>query len=101
MYTGGAGRRLSHLWQLPLFAVALIVFLAATCLYVDGRPVIELNQKLSVARTLLKNDRPDAAAEFVSRLMEIPQALPPQREGNVHLLLAESLDAAQRQRKQS
>ena len=101
MYTGGAGRRLSHLWQLPLAVIALSAFLAATCLYVDGRPVIELNQKLSVARTLLRNDRPDAAAEFVTRLMAVPQALPPQREGNVHLLLAESLDAAQKQRKQS
>src|SRR5947207_13870124 len=101
MYTGGAGRRLSHLWQLPLLLLSLALFSATTGLYVDGRPTIALNQQLAVARQLLQNDRPDAAAEHVTRLMERAEKLPQQSEGKVHLLLAESLDAAQRQRKHS
>ncbi len=101
MYTGGAGRRASHLWQMPLLLLALALLLTTTGLYVDGRPVILLNQKLSVARELIHNDRPDAAAESVARLMSAGEPMPAQCEGKVHLLLAEALDAAQKQRKQS
>src|SRR5205809_3057704 len=100
MYTGGARRRLSHLWQLPLLLLSLFLFFATACLYVDARPTINLNQKLSVARALLHNDRPDAAADVVNRLMAAEE-LPAEAEGQVHLLLAEALDAAQKLRKQS
>ena len=102
MYTGGARRRLSHLWQLPLLLLSLALFAASAGLYFDTRPTISLNQKLAVARQLLHNDRPDAAAEYVSRLMATAdEPVPPAGEGRVHLLLAEALDAAQKQRRQS
>ena len=60
MYTGGARRRLSHLWQLPLLLLSLGLFSTTACLYVDARPGITLNQKLSVARQLMRDDRPDS-----------------------------------------
>jgi tetratricopeptide (TPR) repeat protein len=100
MHIGAPRRRLSHLWQLPLLVLSLVLFFTTACLYVDARPTINLNQKLSAARQLLHNDRPDAAADVVNRLMTAEQ-LPAEAEGQVHLLLAEALDAAQKLRKQS
>src|SRR5439155_16980898 len=80
--------------------LSLGLFTTTACLYVDARPGITHREKLSVARQLLHDDRPDAAAEYVNRLMAAEQ-FPPEAEGQVHLLFAESLDAAQKQRKQS
>ncbi|MEA2736554.1 MAG: hypothetical protein QOE14_3005, partial [Humisphaera sp.] len=100
MYSGDARRRLSHLWQLPLLFASIVLFVCAAILFVEGRPEITLNQKLAVARAYLRDDRPDAAAEAISRLMAA-EKFPREVEGQVHLALAEALDAAQRQRPQS
>src|SRR5687768_1868622 len=99
MYTGDAPRRLSHLWQLPLLFASIILFVCAAVLFVEGRPTITLNQKLAVARTLLRDDRPDAAAESITRLLAA-EKFPRDVEGQIHLALAEALDAAQKQRPQ-
>ena len=73
MNTSGASRRPAgqggHLWQLPLLLLSLIVSAAAAYLFLDARPVITLNQKLAPAREFLRNDRPDAAIESLSRLV--------------------------------
>src|SRR3954471_11797650 len=100
MYTRGARRRLSHLWQLPLLLLSLSLFAAATCLYVDGRPSITLKERLAAAHQLLASDRPDAAAEYINRLLAA-EPMPREFEAQAHLILAESFDAAQKQRKQS
>jgi hypothetical protein len=99
MYTGGARRRLSHLWQLPLLFASILLFVCAAVLFVEGRPKITLNQKLAVARTYLRDDRPDAAAESITRLLSA-EKFPRDVEGQIHLALAEALDAAQKQRQQ-
>jgi tetratricopeptide (TPR) repeat protein len=100
MYSGGARRRLAHLWQLPLLLFALILFVCASWLFVNARPKITLNQKLSPAREMLRNDRPDAAVESISRLLAA-ERFEPASEGQIHLLLAEAVDASQKQRRQS
>jgi TolA-binding protein len=100
MFARGARRRFrfSHLWQLPLLLLSLIVFLCAACLYVDARPVITLTQKLSTARELLHCDRPDAAIESINRLVA-SERFDPQAQAQIHLLLAEAMDASQKQRR--
>ena len=99
MYTGDARRRLSHLWQLPLLFASIVLFVCAAVLFVEGRPKITLNQKLSQARAYLRDDRPDAAAESIARLLAA-EKFPREVEGQIHLALAEALDAAQKQRPQ-
>src|SRR5580765_2644909 len=84
-------RRLSHLWQLPLLLLSLVVFCCAACLYVDARPVITLTQKLSTAREMMQCDRPDAAIESINRLIA-SERFDPQAQAQIHLLLAEAMD---------
>src|SRR5688572_6022090 len=100
MYTGDARRRLSHLWQLPLLFISVVLFVAAAVIFVEARPEITLNQKLAAARAYLRDDRADAAVESISRLMSA-EKFPREIEGQVHLALAEALDASQKQRQQS
>ena len=99
MYTGDASRRLSHLWQLPLLFASIVLFVCAAVLFVEGRPKITLNQKLALARAYLRDDRPDAAAESITRLLTA-EKFPRDVEGQIHLALAEALDAGQKQRQQ-
>src|SRR5688572_16671294 len=99
MYTGDARRRLSHLWQLPLLFASICLFVGAAVLFVEGRPKITLNQKLAAARGYLRDDRPDAAVESITRLLSA-EKFPRDVEGQIHLALAEALDAAQKQRQQ-
>ena len=100
MYIGDARRRLSHLWQLPLLFASIVLFVCAAVLFVEGRPTITINQKLAVARAYLREDRPDAAVESITRLMAA-EKFPREVEGQLHLAFAEALDAAQNQRQQS
>jgi tetratricopeptide (TPR) repeat protein len=99
MYTGDAPRRLAHLWQLPLLFCAVVLFVCAAVLFVEGRPEITLNQKLAPARAFLRDDRPDAAVESISRLLG-SEKFPLEIEGQIHLALAEALDASQQQKQQ-
>jgi TolA-binding protein len=99
MYIGAPRRRLSHLWQLPLFMVSASLFAVAAYLFVNARPGLSLNQKLAVARGLLSSDRADAAVEAVSRLMASERFAPVQ-DAQVHLFLAECLEAQQNQQPQ-
>jgi tetratricopeptide (TPR) repeat protein len=92
---GGAGRR--SLWQLPLMLLAIGVFACAAWLFLDAKPTLTLNQKLAPAREFLRNDRPDAALESLSRLVA-SEKLPREGEAQVHLLVGEALDAQQKQR---
>lgn len=99
---GGASRRLTHLrlahvWQLPLMLLSLALYAGAAWLFLDARPAITLNQKLAPAREYLRNDRPDAALESLSRLAAA-EKLPREGEAQVHLLMGEALEAQQKQR---
>src|SRR5687768_13819218 len=97
MITAGAeARRLSQLWQLPLLMLSLGLSGVAGYLFVDARPVLTLNHKLASVRQFLADERPDAAMQSLTRLVAA-ERLPREHEAQVHLLLAESIDAAQKQ----
>src|SRR5204862_7544886 len=55
---------------------------------------------LEPAREMLRNERPDAAIERMTRLLAA-QKLPREAEGQVHLLLAEAIEGTQRQRRET
>src|SRR5688572_26583421 len=99
MTTRDASRRFSHLWQVPLLLVSLCVSACAACLFIEARPVITLNQKLAPARELIARERPDAAIESLHRLVA-SQQIPREGQAQIHLLLAEAIDASQRQRRE-
>ena len=89
-------RRLTDLWHLPLLMVSLALSLCTAYLFVDAQPALAFNQKIASVRQLLDNERPEAAAQSLTRLVA-SERLPREHEAAVHLLLAESIDAAQKQ----
>ncbi len=91
-------RRFSQLWQLPLFILSLALFIYAGYLFVNPSPGATLDQKIAVAREYLKQNRPDAALQQLSRTLETEKP-EPAREGEIHLLIAQALEAAQKQLK--
>src|SRR4051794_32871811 len=62
-------RQLNQLWQLPLLLVSLAFLTYAVWLFVTAKPGLTLASKVSQARTLLRNGRPEAAAEQVNLLL--------------------------------
>lgn len=90
--------RASQLWQLPLLLVSLGLFGYAAYLFIDPKPGLTIEQKIDVARVLLDQDRPEAAMEYLNKLL-VSEKLEPANEGQIHILLARSLADAQHQRK--
>ncbi|MGD0463225.1 MAG: tetratricopeptide repeat protein [Tepidisphaeraceae bacterium] len=93
-----SSQRLSQLWQLPLFILSIGLFVYAGYLFINPGPGATIDQKIAVARNYLQQDRPDAALQQLSRILETetPQ---PASEGQIHLLIAQALEAAQKQKK--
>jgi tetratricopeptide (TPR) repeat protein len=89
--------QLSQLWQLPLLILSIGLFAYAAYLFIHPSPGMSLDDRIDIARTLLKNERPDAAIDHLNRLLQTEKLDRP-HQARVHLLLAESLDAAQRQK---
>ena len=90
--------RISQLWQLPLFLVSVGLFVYAGYLFINPGPGATVDQKIAVAREYLKQDRPDAAWQQLTRLLE-SEKLDREKEAPVHLMLAEALAAVQLQQK--
>ncbi len=95
---GSRNHSLAQLWQLPLLLLSLGLFGYAAYLFIDPQPGLTIGQKLDVARVYLRNERPEASLEQLNRLLTT-EKLPRENEAAVHLLLAESLEAAQRQKR--
>jgi tetratricopeptide (TPR) repeat protein len=93
-----APRPLAQLWQLPLLIVSLGLFGVAAWLLIDRRPALSIDQKIAIAESFLKVDRPDAGIEHLNRLLRT-EKLGKENEARVHLLLAQALEMAQRQRR--
>ena len=91
-------RRISQLWQLPLFIVSVALFVYAGYLFINPGPGATIDQKIAVAEEYLRQDRPDAAWQQLARLMET-QKLPKEKEAAVHMLLGKALQHAQQQQK--
>jgi tetratricopeptide (TPR) repeat protein len=91
-------RRFSQLWQLPLFIVSLALFVYAGILFLNPGPGATIDQKIAVAKDYLRQNRPDAALQQLSRILESEKP-EPAKEGQIHLLIAEALEAGQKQLK--
>jgi tetratricopeptide (TPR) repeat protein len=93
-----SSQRFSQLWQLPLFILSIALFVYAGYLFINPGPGATIDQKIAVAQNYLKLDRPDAALQQLSRILETEKPLPGP-EGQIHLLIAEALEAAQKQQR--
>ncbi len=90
--------RLSKLWQFPLLVVSLGLFGYAGYLFIDPQPGPTIDDKIDVARVLLKQKRAEAANEQLNRLLST-EKLDLDREAKVHLMVAESIEQAMKQRR--
>lgn len=95
---GSGIARVGDLWQFPLLLLSLGLFGVATYLFVDPRPGPTIDEKIDVARAYLRVSRPEASIEQLNRILAT-QRLMPDKQAAVHLLLAESLEMAQKQLK--
>ena len=95
MASGRANPRLAHLWQVPLLLVSLGLFGTAGYLFINPGSGLTIDQKIDVARTYLKFNRPEAALDHLNRLITT-EKLTPAGEAKIHLLLAQSLEDAQK-----
>jgi tetratricopeptide (TPR) repeat protein len=93
-----SSQRFSQLWQLPLFILSIALFVYAGYLFINPGPGATIDQKIAVAQNYLQQDRPDAALQQLSRILETEKPQPA-AEGQIHLLIAEALEAAQKQKK--
>lgn len=98
MASGLAKGRLSQLWQMPLLLVSLGLFVYAAYLFIDPKSGPTIDQKIEWAQAYLKQDRPEAAIEYLNQLLETKK-LDREHEARVHLLLAQALDQGQKQKK--
>ncbi|HZL36915.1 MAG TPA: tetratricopeptide repeat protein [Tepidisphaeraceae bacterium] len=88
--------RLTQLWQLPLLLISLGLFAYAAYLFIDPKPGLSVSQRISLAEGYLKNKRFGAAVEQCNKLLAT-EKLTPTGEARIHLLLAETLDIAQKE----
>jgi tetratricopeptide (TPR) repeat protein len=90
--------RLSQLWQLPLLIVSIALFIFAGYLFISPGPGATIDQKIAVARHYLDVGRPDAAWQQLVRILdsEKPEK---DKEAQIHLMLAESVEESQNQEK--
>jgi tetratricopeptide (TPR) repeat protein len=88
---------LSQLWQLPLLLLSLSLFSYAAYIFIDPKPGLSIDQKIDVARQLLKDERPEAAIDQLNHILAA-EKLEKDREGTIHLLLAQALDNLQQQK---
>jgi tetratricopeptide (TPR) repeat protein len=91
----GKSTRLSRLWQLPLFLLSIGLFAYAAYLFIDPKPGLTIEQKIDLARTYLTYERPEAAVDQLNKLLQ-GEKLTLENEAKIHLLLAESIEAAQK-----
>lgn len=100
MATRPAHRRLAQLWQVPLLVLSLGLFAYAAYLFIDPKPGLTIDDKLTFARKFIDAERPDAAIQFLNQLLATHK-LQQDKQGQIHLMLAESLEMGQKQSKTS
>lgn len=87
--------RRSQLWQMPLLLLSLGLFAYAAYLFIDPKPGLSVEQRIETARAYLRHGRPDAAVEQLNKLLA-SEKLVREDEASVRLLLAESIESAQK-----
>jgi tetratricopeptide (TPR) repeat protein len=90
--------RLSQLWQLPLLIFSVALFIYAGYLFINPGPGATIDQKIAVARNYLNLGRPDASWQQLVRILESEKPAK-DKEAQIHLMLAESLEMLQTQQK--
>ncbi len=90
--------RLRQLWQVPLLVLSLGLFGYAAYLFIDPKPGLTISQRIDRAELLLQHDRPDAAREELSKLLN-SEKLVRENEAKIHLLMSRAIDAEQREKK--
>lgn len=93
----GGSRQLAQLWQLPLLLSSLGLFGYAAYLFVDPKPGLTVDQKIDAARLYVRNERPDASIAVLNQILNTDK-LARDKEAQVHLLLAEAIELAQKHR---
>lgn len=89
---------LAQLWQLPLLVLSLGLFGYAAYLFIDPQPGPSVEQRIAAARTFLAQERPDAGNALLNQILT-SEKLTPEQQARVHLMLAESIEMAQKQRR--
>lgn len=82
---------------MPMLVVSLGLFGYAAYLFIDPKFGATIAERIEVAEALVKNSRFDAALDVCNALLATGKLTPPQ-EAHVHLLLAQILEGAQKQR---
>lgn len=95
MAFGRDNPRLAQLWQFPLLLISVGLFGAAAYLFINPGPGLTIDQKIDVARLYLKFNRPEAALDQLNKLITTDK-LSPKNEARIHLMLAQSLEDAQK-----
>src|SRR5436853_3274083 len=101
MGSGHSSRSFSQLWQLPLLVFSVFLFGYAAYLFIDPKPGPSVAQKIEVVRTLLKQQRSQAAIETLHAILGGAQKLQPLQEGAARVLMAEAIEQWQKQKKLS
>jgi tetratricopeptide (TPR) repeat protein len=96
-HSSGRFSQLSRLWQLPLLLISLGLFGYAAYVFIDPHAGISIDDKIDIARLYLRHERPTAAIDQLNKILTT-EKLDTEHEGSVHLLLAQSIDAAQGQK---
>jgi tetratricopeptide (TPR) repeat protein len=78
--------------------LSLALFIYAGYLFINPGPGATLDQKIAVAKDYLKQNRPDAALQQLDRILET-ERLEPAKEGPIHALIAQALEAGQKQQR--
>src|SRR4051812_33576002 len=81
---------------MPLLLVAVGLFAYSAYLFIDPRPGLSIGQRIDTARAYLAQGRPQAAVDQLNKLLA-SEKLARETEAGVRLLLAESLESAQKQ----
>ena len=81
---------------MPLLIISLGLFAYAAYLFIDPKPGLSVNQRIETARAYLRHGRPDAAVDQLNKLLG-SEKMARENEARVRLLLAESIESAQRQ----
>lgn len=88
---GIAGLAPSQAWQLPTLLFAVGIFGYAAYLFVDPQPGPSVADRVGAARELLRQERAEASIEVLNKLLKT-EKLERKQQGEVHLLLARSLE---------
>jgi tetratricopeptide (TPR) repeat protein len=96
MASGRAAGKISRLWQGPLLVVSLGLFGYSAYRFISPKGVTA-GDRLQVARDLMGMNRPEAALDYLNKQLAETK-WEKKEEGEVHLLMAESIREVQKQK---